>query len=55
MASTRQYCPSQNDINRPLRMAAWMSVKRKRLEEIPGGNFGSFFNKNPPGVECFEG
>lgn len=25
VASTRQYCPSQNDINRPLRMAPWHS------------------------------
>ena len=24
VASTRQYCPSQNDINRPLRMATWI-------------------------------
>ena len=53
VASTRQYCPSQNDINRPLRMAAWMS-KRKRPERYRGGNW-EFFNKNPPGVECFEG
>lgn len=38
VASTRQYCPSQNDINRPLRMAAWMS-KKEETGKIPGGNW----------------
>ena len=45
VASTRQYCPSQNDINRPLRMAAWMSFKGRDRRDSGEDILGVFFSK----------
>ena len=44
VASTRQYCPSQNDINRPLRMAAWMSRSGRDWRDT-GRKLGGFLTK----------